>query len=104
MRRRAPAGKGFFLALLINMLFRPEWPILALIMLALNKLFGLPLIFMWIVLGIWVVWSACITAFVSWASRCSSSNPTPGGQRTSERLRAKAEKERKESTYGNTDY
>ena len=104
MRRRASAGRGAIPALLINMLFRPEWPILAIILLALNRIFGLPIAFMWMALGIWVVWSAAVTAFVSWAASCSDANPTPGGQRTSERLRAKAEKERKESTYGNTDY
>ena len=94
MRRRARADRGFVLALLINMLFRPEWPILALIMLALHLLFGLPTVFIWVCLGIWVVWSAAVTAFVSWAAGCSGSNPTPGGRRSSQRLREKAELEK----------
>jgi len=96
VRRRAPANKGFLAAMLINMLFRPEWPILALIMLALHLLFGLPSVLIWICLSIWVLWSAAVTAFVSWAAGCSDANPTPGGQRTSQRLRERAERERKE--------
>ena len=94
MRRRAGPDRGFVVALLINMLFRPEWPILALIMLALHLLFGLPALFIWLCLGIWVVWSAVVTAFVSWAAGCSRSNPTPGGTSSSRRGREKEELER----------
>ncbi len=94
MRRRAGAHRAFFAAWLINMLLRPEWPILALIMLALHLIFGLPRFLIWVCLGIWIIWSAAVTIFVSWASRCSDANPTPGGQRTSQRLREKAERER----------
>ena len=91
MRRRARADRGFLLAMAINMILRPEWPVLALIMLALHHIFGLPMLFVWLCIGIWLLWSAAVTAFVSWAARCADKNPTPGGRSTSQRLREKAE-------------
>ena len=94
MRRRARADRGFILALLINMLFRPEWPVLALIMLALHLLFGLPSLLIWLCLGVWVIWSAAVTAFVSWAAGCGSSNPTPGGRSSSRRIHEREALER----------
>ena len=93
MRRRARADRGFVLALLINMLFRPEWPVLALIMLALHLLFGLPSLLIWLCLGVWIIWSAAVTAFVSWAASASRSKPTPGGRSSSGRAREREELE-----------
>ena len=88
MKHRKKASRSFLRAVLLNMLFQAEWLLFALIALALHAWLGVPGILVWILMGIWVIWSVIVTLFVTWASGTEESTRMPGGQRTSERLRS----------------
>ena len=74
------------MALLLNLLFRSEWLALAVLMLTLHWLVQLPLLFVWLCLGIWVIFALAITLFTGWLSRTSDIANTPGSKRSSERI------------------
>lgn len=86
MKRRA-SGHGFLMSLFLNMIFQSQWLLAAVVMLVLHELLRLPMLFFWGCLAVWVLWSLAVTLFVSWAAGTGDSNPVPGGQRTSERLK-----------------
>ena len=88
MKKAKKSVPSFLSAVLLNMLFRWEWLLFALIALALHRWLGLPLIVTWILLGVWVIWSVIVTWFVTWAAGTEDATAMPGGQRTSERMRS----------------
>jgi len=96
MKRRAPPGSGFWMSLLLNMIFQGQWLLAALGMLALHYWLHLPKFLFWVCIIIWILWSLAVTLFVSWAAGTGSSNPGPGGHRTSERLRQQARQNKHE--------
>jgi len=87
MRRRASRSHGFISALLINMLFRLEWLIAAVIAYLLHRWLSIPIWIFWSIIGLWVVWSAIVTLFVTWAAGCSEAGRTPGAKYASERIK-----------------
>ncbi|MBQ7548019.1 MAG: hypothetical protein IJT41_13775 [Clostridia bacterium] len=74
--RRTARGHGFLLCLLLNMLFRFEWAVAAIILLAIHFWMGWPLFFVWIALGIWFLYALFVTLILSLANRAGNS-PTP---------------------------
>jgi hypothetical protein len=87
MKRRVAFGRGFWISLILNMAFRWEWAALAVVMLALHYLLDLPLLLVWICLGLWVLISLMVTLVVSMVSSGASEvPPTPGSKRASERI------------------
>lgn len=67
--RRTAHDHGFLLCLLLNMMFRFEWAILAIILLVLHFLFRWPLFLVFVALGIWIVYALFVTAVLSAANR-----------------------------------
>ncbi len=67
--------EGFFLSLVLNMFFRGEWFILALIALAAHFAVNLPIIVMWVLLGLWVLISLVVTLVLCWVSGCGTQKP-----------------------------
>ena len=86
MRRRASLDAGFWMAFFLNLFFQSEWLGFAVVMLVLHYLLELPLLFVWLCLGIWVLWALAITLFTSWLSRTSNVTNAPGSKRASERI------------------
>ena len=89
MRRRASPSRGFFGAFALNLLFRLEWFVLALILLILYIFLHLPL-FLYLCLaaiGVWLTVTLVVTLLVAWAASCSEFSPGPGAKRTSQRVR-----------------
>ena len=75
MRRRASFDNGFFLAYIINMLFRMEWVVFAVILFVLEKWLGIPSWCWKASLAIWVIWPAILTLILG-AILSSSSAPS----------------------------
>ena len=88
MKRRNSAFPGFIGAYLLNLVFRLEWLLPALILLGLHYWLGLPILLFWIALGLWLVWGLAVTWFLGWAAGCET-KPGAGAKCTSERLAAK---------------
>ena len=86
MRRRASLDAGFWMAFFLNLFFQSEWLGFAVVMLALHYLLELPLLLVWLCLGIWVLWALAITWFTGWVSRTSNETTAPGSKRASERI------------------
>ena len=86
MKRRVAPNRGFWLTFLLNLLFRAEWLMFAVVLFVLHQLVQLPLWVAAIPLVIWVVLALVVTLFVSWASSTSEITPTPGSKRASERI------------------
>jgi fatty acid desaturase len=74
--RRTARNHGFLLCLLLNMAFRFEWAIAAIILLAIHFWLGWPLFLVWIALGIWVLYSLFVTLVLS-AANHAGNEPTP---------------------------
>ena len=74
--RRTARDHGFLLCLFLNMAFRFEWAIAAIILLTLHFLFGWPLFLTFIALGIWVLYALFVTAVLS-AANHAGNEPTP---------------------------
>ena len=94
MKRRASADSGFFIGYFLNLIFNCEWLAAAFVMLVLHYWLHIPKFLFWACIAIWMLWALGITLFLGWAVSNSDSNPGPGGQRTSERLRQKAQSEK----------
>ena len=77
--RRTARNHGFLLCLLLNMAFRFEWAIAAIVLLAIHFWLGWPLFLVWIALGIWFVYALFVTAVLSAANRFGN-EPTPERQ------------------------
>lgn len=74
--RRTARDHGFILCLLLNMVFRFEWAIVAVVLLVTHFLFGWPLFLTFVALGIWVVYALFVTLVLSAANRAGNA-PTP---------------------------
>lgn len=74
--RRVSKGHGFFLSLIINMVIRPEWPILSIILYVLHKVFGISGWFALIPLAIWVIYPLILTLVLGWVNSCGT-EPQP---------------------------
>ena len=70
--RKSASGHGFLLCLLINMMFRFEWAIIALVLLGVHFWIGFPLFFVWIALGIWVLYALFVTVVLSLGNRAGN--------------------------------
>ncbi len=77
--RRTARKHGFLLCLLLNMLFRFEWAIAAVVLLAIHFWLGWPLFLAWIALGIWFAYALAVTLVLSAANRFGN-EPTPQKQ------------------------
>ena len=86
MKRRAAPDAGFWMALFLNLFFQSEWLGIAVVMLALHYLLELPLVLVWLCLGIWLFWALAVTLFTGWLSRSSNVTTTPGSKRASDRI------------------
>ena len=75
--RRTARDHGFLLCLLLNMAFRFEWAIAAIIMLAIHFWLGWPLLFVWILLGIWVLYALFVTLVLSLANHAGNTVDPP---------------------------
>ena len=75
--RRTASGHGFLLCLLINMMFRFEWAIIAIVMLAIHFWLGWPLFLVWIPLIIWVIYALFVTSVLSLANRAGNAVDPP---------------------------
>lgn len=73
--RRTAHSHGFFLCLLLNMLFRFEWAVAAIILLVLHFLLGWPLFLTFIPLGIWFMYALTVTLVLSTANRIGNEPP-----------------------------
>lgn len=67
--------KGFLLAFCLNLIFRGEWLVWAIIALIGHYLLAVPIIIVYIFLGAWILISLFVTLVLGWASGCDS--PTP---------------------------
>jgi len=75
--RRPPPGSGFFLCFALNLLYRPWWGGLALLLWLLRFwLKRLPWFLPLPFLGAWLLAALLVTLFLSWAAR-TSSEPAP---------------------------
>ena len=74
--RRTARGHGFLLCLLLNMMFRFEWAIVAIVLLVIHFWMGWPLFLVWVALGIWVVYALFVTLVLSLANHAGNA-PTP---------------------------
>ena len=86
MKRRVAPNRGFWLTFLLNLLFRAEWLMLAVVLFVLHKLLPLPLWVASIPLGIWVVLALALTLLADWATSTSELKPAPNSKRSSERI------------------
>lgn len=86
MKRRVVPNRGFWLTFLLNLIFRAEWLMFAVVLFVLNRLVQLPLWVAGIPLVIWVVLALVLTLFACWATGTSEITPTPGSKRASERI------------------
>ena len=90
---RVKRDGGFFLCFLVNLVFRAEWLLFAVVALTLNISFDIPpIIVFWILIGLWIVISLLLTLIFSYTSEVASKrNPTrenqnPYSKRTEEYL------------------
>lgn len=71
--RRPNRNSGLALSVILNMLFRPEWPIIAIILFVLHHFF--PVVPLWtgfaVLIG-WFLYCLILTSFLSWAGRVSN--------------------------------
>ena len=74
--RRTARNHGFVICLLINMMFRFEWAIAAIVLLVLHFLLNWPLFLVFVALGIWFLYALFVTAVLSAANRIGN-EPTP---------------------------
>ena len=74
--RKTANHHGFLVCLLINMMFRFEWAIAAIVLLVIHFLLGWPLFLVWIALGIWFLYAFFVTLVLSMANRIGN-EPTP---------------------------
>ena len=86
MKRRVAANRGFWLTFLLNLLFRAEWLMLAVVLFVLNRLVQPPLWVAGIPLVIWMGLALALTLFACWATSTSEIPPTPGSKRASDRI------------------
>ncbi len=84
-RHKTGQGIGFWFAFLLNLIFRAEWLVFALVCLVLHTWLGTPLWLVWIALGLWVLVSLAVTALLSYGAASAKKLETPGSQRASER-------------------
>ncbi len=84
-RHKTGQGLGFWFAFLLNLIFRAEWLVFALICLILHTVLGTPLWLVWIALGLWVLVSLLVTTLLSYGSASAKKLETPGSQRASQR-------------------
>lgn len=84
---------GFWLCFLVNLVFRAEWLILAVIALIFNISFGFPSIgVFWILTGLWIVISLFLTLIFSYTSEVgdkkepSKENRNPYSKKTEDYL------------------
>ena len=64
--------RDFLVGLLLNMLFRWKWALLAAICFGLHLWLGVPIYFTYIILGFWLVASLAITVIMAIACRTDS--------------------------------
>lgn len=76
MTVRRAEGHGFFLCLLINLVFRFEYLILAGILIALHFILSFPMWPVYVCLGLWLVHALIITIVFSMANRIGN-EPSP---------------------------
>ena len=74
--RKAGGDHGFFLCFLLNFILHWEWALLLAVVVVLHFLLHLPAFIIWIVLGLWLLFTLVLTILVSWGSSCGS-QPTP---------------------------
>ena len=74
--RRTARNHGFLLCLLLNMAFRFEWAIAAIVLFAIHFWLGWPLFLGFVALGIWFFYALFVTLVLSAANRAGS-EPTP---------------------------
>ncbi len=77
MRRRADKSNGILLAYFINLFFNSEWLLLSIVLFIFVKIFNIPYYFPLITLGIWIIWTAIITIFLSAISSIDSNFNKP---------------------------
>lgn len=70
--RRSASNHGFLLCLLINMLFRFEWALAAIVFMAIHFWLGWPLFPAWTALGIWIMHGLLVTLVISMANRAGN--------------------------------
>lgn len=75
--RRTAHGHGFFLCLLINMLFRFEWAMAAIAFVGVHFWLGWPLFLALIPLVIWVLYALAVTLVLSLANRAGNMQDPP---------------------------
>ena len=86
MKRRVAPNRGFWLTFLLNLLFRAEWLMLAVVLFVAHKLVQLPLWVVSVPLVIWVGIALVLTWFACWATSTSEIKPAPNSKRSSERI------------------
>lgn len=74
MRRSGVSG-GFFLCLLMNIVFNLDKALPAVILLILHFSLGLSVIWFWAAIGIWLMWIIIVTSFLKWVNHCGNSMP-----------------------------
>ena len=74
--RRTARNHGFILCLLLNMVFRFEWCVAAIVYYCLHLWLHFPLFPTFVLLGIWVLYALVITVVFSLANRAADT-PTP---------------------------
>ena len=75
--RRVSRGHGFLISLLINMAFRAEWLVIAIVLFVLNRVLGLSIWFMVAALAVWVIYSLVVTLLLSMANRLGNVKDEP---------------------------
>lgn len=83
--------KGFLLAFCLNLIYRGEWFVWAVIAFIAHYLLGLPMFVFWILIGVWILISLFITIVLGWASGSDTSAPkrknvNPYSKKTSDYL------------------
>lgn len=75
MMHKTAKGHGFLLCLILNMLFRFEFAIIGIVLLALHFWLGLPMFLAWIAFGVWFVYALLITVILSLANHAGNLPP-----------------------------
>lgn len=73
--RKTARNHGFLLCLVLNMMFRFEWAIAAIVLLVIHFWLGWPLFLVWIALGIWLLYALFVTLVLSAANRIGNEPP-----------------------------
>ncbi len=71
--RRVSKDHGFIISLVLNMAFRPEWVVGAIVLFVLHRIFGISIWWGIITLIAWFVYSLIITCVLFWANRMGNS-------------------------------